>query len=141
MSVSKVSLFAFGLAAAAGLVLGLRMPTGYELRSPAKGGGSIAGGVSATRASGDSKQCMDTYPQPSGITWGGRTRFMYGVNYAWEIYGGDFGGISRWNQAGVAGNVGAVSSRLGDMAAHGVDVVRWWVWPDFRGNGVQFDGS
>ena len=27
------------------------------------------------------------------------------------------------------------------MRAHGVDAIRWWVWPDFRGDGVQFDGG
>jgi hypothetical protein len=27
------------------------------------------------------------------------------------------------------------------MADNGVNVVRWWVWPNFTGNGVSFDGS
>jgi hypothetical protein len=97
------------------------------------------GGKSAT--GGDGNQCTDPCPHPSGIVWWCRKRFMYGVNYGWEIFGGDFGGISGWKQSGVAGNVDAVSSRLGDMAAQGVNVVRWWVWPDFRGDGVQLDES
>lgn len=66
---------------------------------------------------------------------------MYGVNYAWENFGGDFGGISAWDVPGVAANEAAVDARLGDMTAHGVDVVRWWVWPDFRGDGIQFQGD
>jgi hypothetical protein len=66
---------------------------------------------------------------------------MYGVNYAWETFAGDFGGISGWEQPGVAGNENGIDARLADMASSGVDVVRWWVWPDFRGDGVQFDSS
>jgi hypothetical protein len=27
------------------------------------------------------------------------------------------------------------------MAAGGVNVIRWWLWPDFRGDGMAFDGS
>jgi hypothetical protein len=66
---------------------------------------------------------------------------MYGVNYAWNTFAGDFGGIAMWEQAGVSGNEFAVSNDLADMAANGVSVVRWWVWPDFRGDGVSFNGD
>ena len=66
---------------------------------------------------------------------------MYGVNYGWEHFAGDFGGISAWEVPGVAANEAAIDERLADMAAHGVNVVRWWAWPDFRGDGVRFDAS
>lgn len=88
-----------------------------------------------------SAECSDSCPHASGISWGCHRRFMYGVNYAWETFAGDFGGIPAWDQPGVSGNEAAVDERLTDMAEHGVDVVRWWVWPDFRGDGVRFDAS
>jgi len=66
---------------------------------------------------------------------------MYGLNYAWHHFAGDFGGISPWNQPGVAGDEDAHAQKLQDMADHGVSVVRWWVFPDFRGDGVVFDGD
>jgi hypothetical protein len=65
---------------------------------------------------------------------------MYGVNYAWQNFGIDFGGGSG-NQRGVAANMSTVGNTLSTMSQNGVNVVRWWVWPDFRGNGVTFDGG
>jgi hypothetical protein len=66
---------------------------------------------------------------------------MFGVNYAWEEFAGDFGGIPAWNVPGVSEDSDAVDERLTDMAAQGVSVVRWWVWPDFRGDGVRLNES
>lgn len=66
---------------------------------------------------------------------------MYGVNYAWENFGADFGGIKAWNQLGVAANATTVGSRLADMASNGASVVRWWISPDFRGDGIVFNGN
>lgn len=87
-------------------------------------------------------QCADdACEHPSGISWGCRRRFMYGVNYGWEHFAGDFGGIPEWDVPGIAANEEAIDARMADMAAHGVDVVRWWVWPDFRGDGVQFESG
>jgi hypothetical protein len=74
------------------------------------------------------------------VMWQCKKRFMYGVNYAWHHFGGDFGGISTWNQAGVAATP-AVDTELADMKAQGVNVVRWWIFPDFRSDGVRFDGN
>jgi hypothetical protein len=34
-----------------------------------------------------------------------------------------------------------VEAQLAEMAANGVSVVRWWVFPDFRGDGVAFDAA
>jgi hypothetical protein len=66
---------------------------------------------------------------------------MYGVNYAWSNFAGDFGGISAYNQGGLSQNERTVSDELADMAANGASVIRWWVWPDFRGDGVTFSGN
>lgn len=88
----------------------------------------------------DCSQVIDQCPVAGGVTWQCKKRFMYGVNYAWHHFGGDFGGISSWNQAGVAGTP-AVDLELADMKAQGVSVVRWWIFPDFRSDGVRFDSS
>jgi hypothetical protein len=65
---------------------------------------------------------------------------MYGVNYAWHTFAGDFGGIQAWNQKGVSEEP-LVASELAMMASQGVNVIRWWLWPDFRGDGVSFDAA
>jgi hypothetical protein len=96
------------------------------------GGGGSAGGGGG---------CSDACPFPSGVTWQCEKRFQYGINYAWHHFAGDFGGIAPWGQAGVAANASAVSQELAEMSSNGVNLIRWWVWPDFRGDGVQFDGS
>ncbi|MGK3984774.1 hypothetical protein WME99_17140 [Sorangium sp. So ce136] len=84
----------------------------------------------------------DQCPAPNGgISWNDRYRFMYGVNYAWNQFGGDFGGISRWSARGVAAEQATHAAKLADMRAHGANVIRWWVFPEFRGEGVRFDGS
>lgn len=66
---------------------------------------------------------------------------MYGINYAWKDFAGDFGGIGAWGIKGVSGQASAHATALADMRARGVSVVRWWVFPDFRGDGVDFDSS
>jgi hypothetical protein len=65
---------------------------------------------------------------------------MYGVNYAWHTFAADFGGNKAWSQPGVSGEP-AVATELQTMAAGGIQVIRWWLWPDFRGDGVTFDAS
>lgn len=42
---------------------------------------------------------------------------------------------------GVSGDPTGYDSDLANMRANGVSVVRWWVFPDFRGNGVTFDAN
>jgi len=65
---------------------------------------------------------------------------MYGVNLAWHHFAGDFGGISQWNQQGVSKDP-SVETELAELANNGVNVIRWWMWPDFRGDGVTFDAQ
>lgn len=85
---------------------------------------------------------MDSCPAPGGgVSWECKKRFMYGINYAWKDFAGDFGGISAWNIQGVSGQAAAHAAALADMRAHGVSVVRWWMFPDFRGDGVDVDSS
>lgn len=84
--------------------------------------------------------CSDTCPKQGGVDWLCHLRFMYGTNYAWHHFGSDFGGNTKWNQQGVSKNAD-VDRELGEMAAQGVNVLRWWVFPDFRGDGVRFDAQ
>jgi hypothetical protein len=72
-----------------------------------------------------------------------KERFSYGINYAWKSYAADFGGISGWMKPGVSGDPDAYAAELNDMAAHGIKVVRWWVWPEFWTDAVSFaaDGT
>jgi hypothetical protein len=81
----------------------------------------------------------DTCPVPRGVEHRGLRRFMVGVNYPWQNFGADFGGVSKWEVAGVSRIPGTHVSLLADMKAHGADVVRWWVLPDFRSDAVVFD--
>jgi hypothetical protein len=96
----------------------------------------------ATELEPDELSCVDPCPAPhGGLEWGCERRFMYGINYAWHHFAGDFGGIAPWGQRGVAENAETHANNLAEMRSHGVSVVRWWVWPDFRGDGVRFDGE
>lgn len=86
--------------------------------------------------------CVETCPAPlGGILVDCRKRFAYGVNYAWKDFAADFGGNAAWQQAGVAGKRDQIRMDFEDMRAHGVDVVRWWLFPEFSGDGVTFDQS
>jgi len=67
--------------------------------------------------------------------------FTYGINYAWKNYSGDFGGISAWAKKGVAADADGFRAELQDMANHGVEVIRWWVWPEFWNDAVTFDST
>ncbi len=68
-------------------------------------------------------------------------RFSYGINYAWKNYAGDFGGIAGWAKQGVASDPEPYREELRDMAAHGIKVVRWWVWPEFWTDAISFDAN
>lgn len=76
-----------------------------------------------------------------GITVAGDKRFLFGMNYAWVDFGADFGGIASWGQSGVSSRAGEHAKNLETMRASGAGAVRWWMMPDFRGDGVVFDGS
>jgi hypothetical protein len=82
--------------------------------------------------------CVDDCPVYPGVAWGCTTRFVYGTNWAWRHWAGDFGGISRWGQAGVAGDSAAVSDGLAQMKAAGVNVIRWWMFPRFYTESITF---
>ncbi len=81
----------------------------------------------------------DSCPQPGGLTWRCRSRFAYGNNLAWSAFSGDFGGIERWEIKSVSQDPVHFSKLFAEMKSHGVNLVRWWMFPDFRGDGVLFD--
>lgn len=83
----------------------------------------------------------DACPFEGGLDNGCSKRFALGVNYAWHDFGADFGGLAQWNMGGITANQAIVKSELAEMRSNGVSVVRWWMFPDFRGDGVQFDGQ
>ncbi|WP_437730910.1 endo-1,4-beta-glucanase [Sorangium sp. So ce1335] len=133
-------------------------PTGTGTGGPAGSGGggttgsggpagTGGGGPTATSSSasgGEVGACAgveDTCPFEGGVEIDCRRRFMYGVNYAWRDFGADFGGQTRWSQAGISGKKSQVLADLQDMRAHGVDVVRWWIYPRFYGDQITFDGQ
>ncbi|MCB1139654.1 MAG: hypothetical protein KDK23_12895 [Leptospiraceae bacterium] len=67
----------------------------------------------------------------------GKKLFLPGINYAWHTYGGDFGGIRGWNRPGVAAAPAIYDRELKAMANTGSRIVRWWMFPDLRGDGIQ----
>ncbi len=83
----------------------------------------------------------DTCPFEGGLSNGCTERFALGVNYAWHDFGADFGGLAQWSMGGITANRTTVGAELADMKANGVSVVRWWMFPDFRGDGVEFDAE
>ncbi len=83
----------------------------------------------------------DTCPFEDGLSNGCTQRFALGVNYAWHDFGADFGGLAQWSMGGITANRTTVGAELADMKANGVSVVRWWMFPDFRGDGVEFDAE
>jgi hypothetical protein len=102
--------------------------------APTSGQGGATGVAGAPGVGGATGPCT---PPTGGVTSGGTTQFHYGVNYAWASFGSDFGNTRR----GVAITKAARITSLMDMKAHGVDVVRWWVFPNFQGGGVNFDAT
>ncbi|WP_437721268.1 endo-1,4-beta-glucanase [Sorangium sp. So ce861] len=128
-----------GTGAGAPTGTGAGAPTG----GPASTGTGEPVGSSSTSSGGEPSACTaaDECPFEAGVEIACRLRFMYGVNYAWRDFGADFGGQSRWSQTGVSGKKGQVLSDLQDMRANGVDVVRWWIYPRFYGDQINFDGQ
>ncbi len=67
---------------------------------------------------------------------------MYGVNYAWQNFGTDFGGYKTWNQAGVAAAKSKYTTAIQDMANNGADVIRWWMFPSLdTTDGITWSGT
>ncbi len=75
------------------------------------------------------------------VTVGTDKRFLLGMNYAWADFGADFGGIAGWGQNGVSSGLDEHAKNLATMRKSGAGVLRWWMMPDFRSDGVEFDGS
>ncbi|WP_437329541.1 hypothetical protein [Sorangium sp. So ce381] len=142
------------LVATAALVLvacsGVSSPAGG---ASGKGAGGAGGGGGESAPSdgghggqgggpGDAMECVDECPAESaGITIGCKKRFMFGMNYAWHNFAGDFGGIAAWDKRGVAAEAETHAKNLADIRAHGASVVRWWMLPEIRGESVVFDTS
>lgn len=104
-------------------------------QAPDGGSGGDGGG------GGDAAPCVDKCPAPNGsVTLACQKRFVYGVNYAWRDFAGDFGGIAQWGVKGVSGAPSGYAADLADMQKQGANVIRWWLFPDFRSDGVTFDG-
>jgi hypothetical protein len=75
----------------------------------------------------------------TGLTHGCAQRFALGANYAWYNFSTDFGGLAAWGQKGVSQNTSQYDGDLATMRSNGVSAIRWWIFPDFRGDGVAFD--
>jgi hypothetical protein len=104
-------------------------PDGAAVRVPRDGSGALC-------------DVEDTCPASIvGITWDCKTRFMYGTNWAWETFGADFGGVASWGAPGVAGDAGRYSESMRRMKAMGVNVIRWWMFPRFTSDSIQWNGA
>lgn len=76
-----------------------------------------------------------------GLAFACKERFALGINYAWRDFGTDFGGLEAWSLGGVSGNVDAYNQDISNMKANGADVIRWWMFPDLRGDGIETDAG
>jgi hypothetical protein len=116
---------------------------------PGGGPGDLAGGSPSDPGGGTSGQpgggvdaCVpDSCAADAGVTWQCKTRFMYGANWAWRSFAGDFGGVSAWNVKGVAANPAPFSDALAAMKASGVSVVRWWMFPRLVTDAIRWDAD
>lgn len=103
-------------------------------------GGRIGTGGSTTTA-GSSGTCKDDCPLGTGLSLECKKRFALGINYAWHEFASDFGGIAAWNKKSISQSLSTYSAEMAQMAQNGVSVIRWWMFPDFRGDGIVFDAS
>jgi hypothetical protein len=74
-----------------------------------------------------------------GLPHACRFRFALGINFAWRSFGADFGGIPKWNQKSVSQAPAVYDADLAKMRASGASVVRWWMFPELRADGIEFD--
>lgn len=110
--------------------------------SPGSGGdGGATGSGGAAGAPATCDATTDACPMSTGLTHACEQRFALGVNYAWHNFSGDFGGVAAWSIKSVSQDPAPFDADLGTMHGAGVSVIRWWVFPDFRGDGVLFDGN
>lgn len=78
---------------------------------------------------------------PNGVRFHGRSRYVHGANYAWRKFGADFGGIAPWGLKSVSQDPAPFDKDLAALAKAGASVVRWWIFPDMRTDGVTKDAS
>ena len=119
---------------------GRRLESSARWRPPGGTGGESTGGGSGGAIDGmggDGAGGTPCTPPTSGVMVDGVSRFQYGINYAWASFASDFGNTTR----GVAATKAQRLTAMMDMKAHGVDAVRWWVFPNFTGGGVTFDSA
>ncbi len=90
---------------------------------------------------GEQESEVDACPVTGGISHAGQTRFLHGVNFAWDNFSADFGGIPEWGTKGISETPDVFETQLADMHKNGARVVRWWVFPDLRGDGIVLDGK
>ena len=105
---------------------------------PTGGSAGVAAGSAATDCTA---VAADVCPMPTGIAFACKQRFALGINYAWRNFGSDFGGLAAWSIQGVAAAPAEYAADLSQMKAAGASVIRWWVFPEFRGDGVLFDAA
>jgi len=101
---------------------------------PGSGGVTGVGGATGGECDEPGGQCL----MSTGLTYGCKQRFALGVNYAWRVFAGDFGGIPSWDEDGVSDDRPGYGADLAEMKENGVSVIRWWMYPEFRG-GISFD--
>ncbi len=77
----------------------------------------------------------------AGVTWLGEKRFVYGTNWAWNAWGADFGGVSAWGDSGVSGASNRFSDAMQQMKSAGVSVVRWWMFPRFLTDSIEWSSD
>jgi hypothetical protein len=108
-------------------------------------GGSGGGTAGADTGGGGLVDCAsaeaDACPMATGIEYACKQRFALGLNYAWRNFGADFGGLAAWNIQGVSAASAGYLADLTAMKSNGASLIRWWMFPDFRGDGVQFDAA
>lgn len=111
-------------------------------------GGGSSGGRGTSGATGsagsaptDCAGVKDACPMANGLSFACEKRFALGLNYAWHNFAGDFGGIASFGQKGISQDQGTYDADLKSMHTMGASVIRWWVFPDFRGDGVTFDAN
>ena len=106
------------------------------------GGGGVPLGEPTGSGGGNADACVpDVCAVPNGVTWSCKTRFMYGANWAWRSFAGDFGGVAAWNVRGVDANPGPFSDALAQMKSAGVSVVRWWMFPRLVTDAIRWDAD
>jgi len=82
----------------------------------------------------------DACPAPrGGVQWDGKKRFLYGTNFPWLSWGGDFGGVAAWNVPGVDAESDRYDSALKTMKTAGANVIRWWMFPRLFSDGLSFN--